>query len=74
MNNAQHTQAPDREWFGPADLAGWLGLLDENGEPDVRAIYNMRATRSGPRAHRIAGKLRFRKADIEAWLAGRAAG
>jgi predicted DNA-binding transcriptional regulator AlpA len=27
---------------------------------------------TGPRKHRIAGKLRFRRTDVEAWIASRA--
>lgn len=69
MRNAQ--TAPEREWLDPDGLATWLGLFDEADEPDRRAVYTMNYNRTGPRFYRIAGKIRYRRSDVETWLESR---
>jgi excisionase family DNA binding protein len=34
----------------------------------VRTIHNWRSERKGPRASKVGRHLRFRRADVEAWL------
>lgn len=55
----------DDEWRGPEALADYLGM-------PVPTIYAWRARGRRPRAHRIGKHLRFRRADVEAWLAEQA--
>lgn len=55
----------DDEWRGPDALADYLGV-------PVRTIYAWRAHGKGPRAHKIGKHLRFRRCDVEAWLADQA--
>lgn len=43
------------------EVAGLLGVSPQT-------IYNWRTQRRGPRATRVGGFLRYRSADIEAWL------
>jgi excisionase family DNA binding protein len=55
------------EWISPEELAAELGI-------PVKTIYQWRYTGTAPRAHKIGRHLRFRRRDIEAWLATRARG
>lgn len=55
------------EWISPEELAAELGIK-------VKTIYQWRYTRTGPRAHKIGRHLRYRRRDIEAWLATQADG
>jgi predicted DNA-binding transcriptional regulator AlpA len=57
--------AEQQEWFTKAELAEWLGL------DGPRAIEWMVYTGTAPRHYKIAGKLRFRRSDIETWLKSR---
>lgn len=49
------------EWSSPETLADWLGL-------PVATLYAWRSHGTGPPAHRVGRHLRYRRADIEAWL------
>lgn len=52
--------------------SAWLsaqGLADEIGVP-LATLYAWRSRSRGPRAHRIGRYLRFRRPEVEAWLAG----
>jgi predicted DNA-binding transcriptional regulator AlpA len=60
-------QVPEKEWLGVESLADWLGL-----EP--RAIYNMNFAGTGPPAYKLAGRLKFRRAEVEDWIASRRIG
>ncbi len=53
------------EWIGTEHLAQELGI-------PVRTIYAWRAAGKGPRAHRIGKHIRFRRSDVEEWLARQA--
>jgi len=44
-----------------ADLGEYLGV-------PVHTIYSWRATGKGPRAYRVGKHLRYRLADVDAWL------
>lgn len=49
----------------------WLsvpGLAREIGVP-VATVHSWRSRARGPVAHRVGRYLRFRRADVEAWLA-----
>lgn len=52
------------EWSTTREFADWLGI-------EVAAVYWLNATGTGPRRHRIGKELRFRRRDIEEWLATR---
>jgi excisionase family DNA binding protein len=54
-----------REWSGPKDLAEWLDL-------PVATIYRWRHTGIGPPAVRVGKHLRYRRRDVERWLAEQA--
>ena len=45
----------------PDDLAAYLGV-------PVKTIYQWGTTRKGPRRLRVGKHVRFRPADVEAWL------
>jgi hypothetical protein len=60
---------PLKEWNSVTDLAGHFGLLDDDGEPNAKAIYWMVHKGTAPRHYRIAGKLRFHRNDIAEWVA-----
>lgn len=51
-----------REWLSVDDLAEELAL-------PASTIYAWRARGRGPRAHKIGKYLKFRRPDVEAWLA-----
>jgi predicted DNA-binding transcriptional regulator AlpA len=57
---------PDWEWATAKQLAAWLGL------GDARAVYWLRSTGQAPRGHRVGKETRFRRRDVEQWLATRA--
>ena len=49
----------DLEW-----LSGLLGI-------PARTIYSWRQRGEGPPAYRVGKHLRYRRSDVETWLAGR---
>lgn len=53
----------DNEWLGIEDLAKELGV-------PVRTIYSWRTGKNkrGPRAATFGKHLRFRRADVDAWI------
>lgn len=53
-----------RDFLSPAQLADLLGV-------SAATIYRLRYARRGPPAYRIGGQVRFRREDVEAWLAER---
>jgi predicted DNA-binding transcriptional regulator AlpA len=55
----------DPEWLSPAALGEMFGL-------PTATIYSWRHRGIGPRAHRLGRHLRYRLADVEAWLAEQA--
>jgi excisionase family DNA binding protein len=55
-------KAVDREWLSPDELADWLGI-------PTNTIYQWRLRGLGPRGHKIGRHVRYRRADVEAWLA-----
>jgi len=57
---------PDRpgKLWTVADLAGYLGV-------PVSTVYKWRATGEGPRGFRVGRYVRYREADVQAWLAAR---
>jgi excisionase family DNA binding protein len=59
------TQTTSQEWLSPDQLAEWLGV-------PVRSIYSWIHEGTVPRSHKIGRHRRFRRADVEAWLAERA--
>jgi len=52
-----------QEWFTTAELATWLSLSPQT-------LYVWRHRGDGPTAHRVGKHLRYRRADVEAWLTG----
>lgn len=50
-------------WVSPQELAEELGL-------PVGTIYKWRYAGHGPRGHRIGKHVRFRRDDVDIWLAG----
>jgi excisionase family DNA binding protein len=61
------TTVKPAEWISPEELATELGI-------PVKTIYQWRYRRTGPQAHRIGRHIRYRRRDIEAWLATQADG
>jgi excisionase family DNA binding protein len=53
------------EWMGPEALAEELGI-------PLRTIYAWRSAGKGPRGHKLGKHVRFRRADVEEWLAAQA--
>ena len=49
------------ELIGPRELAGYLGV-------PVSTIYHWRARGIGPHGFRVGKRVRFRAADVAAWL------
>lgn len=43
------------------DVAAWLGV-------PVRTLYSWRANNKGPRGIRVGKYVRYRPADVEAWI------
>lgn len=48
------------EWSSIDDLAAWLG-------ESRKTVEWMRYVGKAPKAHKIAGRVKFRRRDIEAW-------
>jgi len=57
------TPAGRAEFFSVGDLAELIGLSEG-------AVRNLRYRGKGPAATKVGGRLRFRRRDVEAWLAG----
>lgn len=53
-----------KEWIGIDALAQELGV-------PVRTVYAWRAKGTGPRGATFGRHVRFRRADVDAWIAGR---
>ena len=47
--------------LSPTELATWLGV-------PVSTIYNWRYTRSGPPGFKVGRHVRYRRAEVDAWL------
>jgi len=56
---------PEKEFVSPDELAAYLDV-------PVRSIYAWRHQGNGPRGHKIGRHVRYRRADVEAWLMARA--
>jgi excisionase family DNA binding protein len=52
---------------GVNEVAEFLGI-------EVQTLYNWRTQKRGPRSSRIGGRVRYRWADVEAWVDARAKG
>ena len=50
------------ELLSPVELAETLGL-------SVRTVYNWRVRKVGPPGMRVGRHVRYRKSDVESWLA-----
>lgn len=53
------------ELLTASEVATWLHV-------HVRTLHRIRERGEGPPAYRVGGAFRYRKADVEAWLEGRA--
>lgn len=53
--------SPDALLLSPDDLATYLGV-------PVKTVYNWRSEGKGPRGVKVGRHLRFRMADVQAWL------
>lgn len=53
------------EWLSPDQLASWLGV-------PTRTVYDWLQRDQAPRSYKIGRHRRFRRADVERWLAERA--
>jgi excisionase family DNA binding protein len=51
----------------------WQSLRDlaEEFDTPISTLYNLRSAGKGPRGYRIGRELRFRRSDVEEWLASR---
>jgi predicted DNA-binding transcriptional regulator AlpA len=49
------------ELLTPEEVADWI-------RRPITTLYNWRSRRVGPPAIRVGGRLRYRRADLEAWL------
>lgn len=56
---------PDNALLSPTELADYLKV-------PLKTVYNWRSAGDGPRGVRIGKHVRFRQADIDAWLEERA--
>lgn len=61
------TTVKPAEWISPEQLAAELDI-------PIKTLYQWRYRGTGPRAHRIGKHVRYRRRDIEAWLATQADG
>jgi len=52
---------PNSDLLSPDDLAEYLAV-------PVKTVYNWRTEKKGPRGVKVGRHLRFRRADVEAWL------
>lgn len=52
---------PESDLLSPDELAAYLKV-------PVKTIYNWRSEGKGPRGIRVGRHVRFRQAEIEAWL------
>ena len=52
---------PSRSLLSPAELSAYLGI-------PLATIYRWRSQRNGPSGIRVGRHVRYRVADIEAWL------
>jgi predicted DNA-binding transcriptional regulator AlpA len=57
--------AADWEWASSSELAQWLGI-------GVPALAYLRQKKEAPRGHRVGKEIRYRRGDVERWLATRA--
>ncbi len=57
--------AAAREFFGPETLADYLDV-------PVRTVYSWNHSGTGPRPIRVGKHVRYRRADVEAWLEAQA--
>ena len=55
-----------KEWMTTEELAAWLGVEKEH-------LYYLAGRGEAPRRHRIGKTFRYRRGDVEVWLAARAA-
>jgi predicted DNA-binding transcriptional regulator AlpA len=55
----------DWKWASTEELCGWLGI-------DVRSMYWLRSVKKAPRGYRVGKGIRYRRGDVETWLASRA--
>lgn len=55
------TTTSGQQWLSPEDLADELGI-------PVRSVYAWRSRGAGPRGHKIGRHVRYRRADVDAWL------
>ncbi len=51
----------DTEWLGPKELAADLGV-------PVTTVYQWNSKRTGPRAAHFGRHVRYRRADVAAWV------
>ena len=54
----------DREWQTLKEVAEELKV-------SAATLYNLRHVGAGPRGYRVGRELRFRRSDVETWLASR---
>ena len=54
----------ERQYLSTRQAAEWLGL-------SPRTLDRYRVSGDGPAFHRFGGRVRYRRADIEAWAATR---
>lgn len=52
------------EWATPAEIAAWLQI-------PLATIYDWRHRGIGPPVHKVGRHLRYRRSELEAWLAER---
>jgi excisionase family DNA binding protein len=68
-NTLEHPACPGcgglKEWSTTEELCAWLGI-------DKPTLYYMAGHGKAPRRHRIGKTFRYRRGDVEAWLASRA--
>ena len=65
MNTRVHPPEPEEPLLTPDELAAFLRV-------PVATIQSWRTKRTGPRGYRVGKHVRYRRADVEAWLERRA--
>ena len=54
----------EREWLSPQELADWLNV-------PLATIYQFNFEGKAPKRIKVGRSVRYRRADVEAWIASR---
>lgn len=59
---SERDESDDCEWLGVPQLAKWLRVPEQS-------VYRWNSTSTGPRYARIGRHVRYRRRDVERWIA-----